>query len=126
MTITATPKSAGPRVLRRLSQRYEQYTQIGVTLVLLIIMLVVGNLLETRKTEVVFVAPGRPAEWIRLPAPAAEQELHRQRERRSSVAGAKGDQSAGSLDEPEVEIEGMIVPAVIRLHGEYRDKRAKV
>lgn len=88
--------------------------------------LVVGNLLETRKTEVVFVAPGRPAEWIRLPAPAAEQELHRQRERRSSVAGAKGDQSAGSLDEPEVEIEGMIVPAVIRLHGEYRDKRAKV
>ena len=51
MTITSTAKSSRPRILHRLSQRYEQYTQIGVTLVLLVIMLVVGNLLYPNFTS---------------------------------------------------------------------------
>lgn len=33
--------------------------------------LVIGNLLSTRKWEVVFVAPGRPDKWIRLLSVAA-------------------------------------------------------
>lgn len=32
--------------------------------------LVIGNLLSTRKWEVVFVAPGRPDKWIRIPSVA--------------------------------------------------------
>ncbi|KAL1875316.1 hypothetical protein VTK73DRAFT_10153 [Phialemonium thermophilum] len=52
--------------------------------------LVVGNLLETRQKEVVFVTPGGAEEWIRLP-------------------------KTGEVKE----IEGLIVPAIIRLHDEY-------
>jgi phosphopantothenate-cysteine ligase len=57
--------------------------------------LVIGNILTTRKFEVVFVAPGRAEEWIRLPG-ACEN---------------------GLLEEPE--IEALIVPAVVRLHEEF-------
>lgn len=65
--------------------------------------LVIGNLLSTRKWEVVFVAPDRPEEWIRLPNTTSEKDL-------------------SSSTEPEVEIESLIVPAVIRLHNGYIGK----
>lgn len=62
--------------------------------------LVIGNLLSTRKWEVVFVAPDQPEEWIRLPNTALEKD-------------------PGTSTEPEVEIESLIVPAVIQLHSRY-------
>ena len=62
--------------------------------------LVIGNLLATRKWEVVFVAPNQPEEWIRLPNTALEKD-------------------PGTSTEPEVEIESLIVPAVIQLHSRY-------
>jgi phosphopantothenate---cysteine ligase (ATP) len=65
--------------------------------------LVIGNLLETRKREVVFVTPGRPEEWIRLPKPV-DQEV-------SSDLHTTKDQG--------LEIESFIVPAVIRVHNEH-------
>ncbi len=50
MTTTLPPAGAvQPR--RRLSQRFEQYTQIGMTVLLLVIMLVVGNLLYPNFTS---------------------------------------------------------------------------
>ena len=51
MTITAARNRSTSTVFSRLSRRYEQYTQIGVTLVLLIIMLVVGNVLYPNFTS---------------------------------------------------------------------------
>ena len=51
MTTTATTPKSGPSVLGRLSQRYEQYTQIGVTVLLLLVMLVVGSLLYPNFTS---------------------------------------------------------------------------
>jgi phosphopantothenate-cysteine ligase len=62
--------------------------------------LVIGNLLETRKREVVFVTSGRKEEWIRLP----------------ESTDKKGD---------EVEIESLIVPALIKLHDGYILKLSK-
>ena len=50
MTTTLSPAGAvQPR--RRLSRRYEQYTQIGMTVLLLVIMLVVGSLLYPNFTS---------------------------------------------------------------------------
>ena len=50
MTSTLSPAGAvQPR--RRLSRRFEQYTQIGMTVLLLIIMLIVGNLLYPNFTS---------------------------------------------------------------------------
>lgn len=66
--------------------------------------LVIGNLLTTRKWEVVFVAPGRPEEWVRLPRADGQQ--------------APLDPTAHPVD-PEAEIESLIVPAVIKVHSEY-------
>jgi phosphopantothenate-cysteine ligase len=82
--------------------------------------LVIGNLLATRKWEVVFVAPGRQDRWIRLP-----------RKRSKSVADAGRadgaveesdepmDPSAMPEEEPDVEIESLIVPAVEDMHTQH-------
>ena len=94
--------------------------------------LVIGNLLSTRKWEVVFIAPGRPEKWIRVPS-------HR---RTKSVSGMKSQvglaakmkekdgpiwaepkQCSRDDDEEgenkELEIELLIVPEVIRMHTEW-------
>ncbi|KAK3389020.1 DNA/pantothenate metabolism flavoprotein [Sordaria brevicollis] len=90
--------------------------------------LVIGNLLSTRKWEVVFVAPNRKDKWIRVP-------MHR-RVGSSSTAAANPQQPPTTettekdepLDpkslpdgEPEIEIESLIIPAVKELHSEYVD-----
>jgi len=84
--------------------------------------LVIGNLLSTRKWEVVFVAPGQVDKWIRVPR-------HRRKKTISGieelvgVAASGGDISSKPLDpkdlpdgEPELEIESLIIPAVEELH----------
>ncbi|AEO54888.1 hypothetical protein MYCTH_2085895 [Thermothelomyces thermophilus ATCC 42464] len=80
--------------------------------------LVIGNLLATRKWEViqVFVSPGNPDRWIRVPtgrgagrnAPAADTEKAEPIDPKSLPEG-----------EPEVEIESLIIPAVEELHTKY-------
>ena len=84
--------------------------------------LVIGNLLSTRKWEVVLVAPGREERWIRVP-------VHR---RVKSVSGnrpiitAANDGNAAEQEwmsgEPEQEIESLIVPEVTRMHQVYIQK----
>ncbi|KAH7176469.1 DNA/pantothenate metabolism flavoprotein [Dactylonectria macrodidyma] len=71
--------------------------------------LVIGNLLSTRKWEVVFVSPGREDRWLRVPR-----------------EGGWGDAELRPLradelprDDPGVEVEGLIIPAVKELHEEY-------
>lgn len=92
--------------------------------------LVIGNLLSTRKWEVVFVAPGQKDQWIRVPR-------HRRKKTISGVEGMVGVAASGGevgespLDpkdlpegEPEMEIESLIIPAVEEMHTAHI-KRAK-
>lgn len=89
--------------------------------------LVIGNLLSTRKWEVVFVTPGQPVQWIRVPR-------HRRKKTLTGnehlVGQMDGGAEAGALKkpvdfldpadtEPELEIESLIIPAVKELHGRH-------
>ncbi|KAI0124777.1 DNA/pantothenate metabolism flavoprotein [Xylariales sp. AK1849] len=88
--------------------------------------LVIGNLLTTRKWEVVFVAPGQQDKWIRVPS-------NRRRKTLSGVEGLVGSADSSwahdkPLDpatlpegEPEMEIESLIIPAVQELHQKHVD-----
>ena len=79
--------------------------------------LVVGNLLTTRKWEVVFVSPGRPDRWVRVPSAARHP---------APGQGADTLEEDRPLDpatlpegEPEVEIESLIIPAIEELHDKH-------
>ena len=80
--------------------------------------LVIGNLLSTRKFEVVFVAPEREEHWITVP-------VHR---RVKSVTGTRPNLNAKDgqtteqewlRGEQELEIESLIVPEVIKMHKDF-------
>ena len=83
--------------------------------------LVIGNLLSTRKWEVVLIAPGMKEKWIRVP-------IHRRLKSFSgpsvTVNGFKSNKvpdeqdAAGTLDGP-LEIESIIVPEVARMHTHH-------
>ena len=88
--------------------------------------LVIGNLLATRKWEVVFVAPEMEEWWIRVP-------VHRRVKSMSDAAGSiqrpqkavllgdgegEGNED-GELGELEVEIESLIVPEVAEMHEKH-------
>ncbi|EFY93167.1 hypothetical protein MAC_00950 [Metarhizium acridum CQMa 102] len=79
--------------------------------------LVIGNLLSTRKWEVVFVSPGRDDAWLRVPPPP------------SSMPGGWGDAEGRPLradelprEDPDTEIEKLIIPAVAELHDAHIGK----
>ena len=84
--------------------------------------LVIGNLLSTRKFEVVFVAPGKEERWIRVP-------VHR---RVKSVSGTRptiDTLSNGNIPEQEwmngdleQEIESLIVPEVAKMHRSFTQR----
>lgn len=84
--------------------------------------LVIGNLLSTRKFEVVFVAPGKEARWISVP-------VHR---RVKSVSGTRpviDAVSNGNIPEQEwmngdlmQEIESLIVPEVAEMHRSFTQR----
>lgn len=95
--------------------------------------LVIGNLLSTRKWEVVFVSrdPETGAmhnKWIRVPR-------HRRTKSISGIEHMVGLASNGSPDqlldmsaipegEPEMEIESLIIPAVEEMHTHYIERLA--
>lgn len=75
--------------------------------------LVIGNLLSTRKWEVVFVSPGRDDNWLRVSRRGAadgwgEDEVERLR-------GGEVPKD----EEPEMEIEALIIPSVQELHDAH-------
>ena len=84
--------------------------------------LVIGNLLSTRKFEVVFVAPGKEEWWIRVP-------VHR---RLKSVSGTRPTidaASKGNVPEQEwmsgdfeQEIESLIIPEVVKMHRSFQQR----
>ncbi|KAI4251597.1 MAG: hypothetical protein LQ352_004758 [Teloschistes flavicans] len=86
--------------------------------------LVIGNLLSTRKWEVVLVTPGDEEHWITVP-------MHRRVKSMSGVAGLLSRPTLASLRgskdpteelearEPEQEIESLIVPEVASMHTAF-------
>lgn len=95
--------------------------------------LVIGNLLATRKWEVVFVSPGRKDVWVRVPherrtkSVSGKEDLVGKAE--GKYAREEGDRPLDPKSlpdgEPEVEIEGLIIPAVKELHTEHMEAAAK-
>lgn len=71
--------------------------------------LVIGNLLNTRKWEVLFVSAGGGERWLRVPG-----------NRRTKSVTGRGDDGAGAFAsrEPAIEIESWIVPEIEKLHTE--------
>ncbi|KAI0476498.1 DNA/pantothenate metabolism flavoprotein [Xylariaceae sp. FL0804] len=92
--------------------------------------LVIGNLLTTRKWEVVFVAPDREDRWIRVPIhrrkktlSGAEELVGAAEERDRTTGGGGGNKPLDPANlpdgEPEMEIERLIIPAVQELHTKH-------
>jgi phosphopantothenate-cysteine ligase len=88
--------------------------------------LVIGNLLTTRKWEVVFVAPGQADKWIRIPNSRRRKTLGGV----ESLVGAADqnwkqdrplDPATLPEGDPEMEIESLIIPAVEELHQKHID-----
>ena len=71
--------------------------------------LVIGNLLSTRKWEVVFVSPGRDDRWVRVPAQGGWGEAEGRPLRADELPP----------DDPDTEIESLIIPALAELHAEH-------
>lgn len=90
--------------------------------------LVIGNLLSTRKWEVVFVAPGQADQWIRVPRSRRKKTISGV-ENMVGVAASGGEIGERPLDpedvpegEPEMEIESLIIPAVEEMHTAHMKK----
>ncbi|KAI9781200.1 MAG: hypothetical protein M1816_002460 [Peltula sp. TS41687] len=99
--------------------------------------LVIGNLLSTRKWEVVFVVPGQPERWIRVPRHRRTKSVSGN-ERLVGLAAARSRKIGGSnvpvddieeelgasLEEegPELEIESLIVPEIAKMHTKMMQK----
>ncbi|KAH8817032.1 phosphopantothenate-cysteine ligase-like protein [Xylogone sp. PMI_703] len=75
--------------------------------------LVIGNLLSTRKSEVVLVRPGESEQWIRLPGMTKQKPST---EPLDPNALQKG---------PDIELESLIVPSVIQLHSDYIERHGR-
>ncbi|KAM5346931.1 hypothetical protein ACJ41O_009936 [Fusarium nematophilum] len=77
--------------------------------------LVIGNLLSTRKWEVVFVSPGRDDRWVRVPREGGWGE--------AELRPLTADELP--REDPGVEIEGLIIPAVQELHDRHIEGLSK-
>ncbi|CAF9903753.1 MAG: hypothetical protein ALECFALPRED_002961 [Alectoria fallacina] len=84
--------------------------------------LVIGNLLSTRKYEVVFIAPGEEERWIRVP-------IHRRvkgvsKTRPTIDAASKGDmpEQEWMNGDLEQEIESLVVPEVAKMHRSFTQR----
>lgn len=100
--------------------------------------LVIGNLLSTRKWEVVFVTPEEPYErWIRVPKAKrsksisgsenqiglAEKILHPSQEQQGEEKGRSAEEGGGEVHDGGVEIESLIIPELVKLHTQRIESR---
>ena len=94
--------------------------------------LVIGNLLSTRKWEVVFVSAQRGEQWIRVPHNRRTRSQAGLPQNVEAVSEADGNMNGGALKtakseqeakkvtgEPSIEIESLIIPEVASLHDEH-------
>ena len=92
--------------------------------------LVIGNLLSTRKWEVVFVAPGQKDQWIRVPRNRRKKTISSNEPLVDGPSSSEvGNRPLDPKDlpdgEPELEIESLIIPAVEELHTSHIKRLAK-
>ncbi|KAL4897537.1 DNA/pantothenate metabolism flavoprotein [Aspergillus ambiguus] len=96
--------------------------------------LVIGNLLTTRKWEVVFVTPDAPYErWIRVPKSkrsksisGAEEQVGLAEIKRSGGSNAGDSRTEETHTGPEgVEIESLIIPELVKLHSNMITKKTQ-
>lgn len=71
--------------------------------------LVIGNLLRTRKFEVLMVSAGKPEKWLRVPV---------NRRSRSITGQTMGSIGGADSRDPPIDIESWIIPEVAKLHSE--------
>ncbi|GAM43981.1 hypothetical protein TCE0_060f19231 [Talaromyces pinophilus] len=98
--------------------------------------LVIGNLLSTRKWEVVFVTPEEPHErWIRVPKAKrsksisgsenqiglAEKVIHPQSSQGEEEGRGEGE--GGEVPDGGLEIESLIIPELVKLHTKKIESR---
>ncbi|KAL1859128.1 Phosphopantothenate--cysteine ligase cab2 [Paecilomyces lecythidis] len=108
--------------------------------------LVIGNLLSTRKWEVVFVTPDEPRErWIRVPKSKRSKSISgvenqvglaegkepnaatEESQVQTEGTGADADQRQGGTapGDHQMEIESLIIPELVKMHSEMIEKKAK-
>lgn len=91
--------------------------------------IVIGNLLSTRKWEVVFVAPGQADRWIRVPRHQRKRTISEHEVRSVVLDRTVGDRPIAPKALPdgdaEVEIESLIIPAVEKMHTQHIATAAK-
>ncbi|KAL3426918.1 DNA/pantothenate metabolism flavoprotein [Phlyctema vagabunda] len=94
--------------------------------------LVIGNLLSTRKWEVVFVTPGKADQWIRVARNRRKKTISEHGIDAVFEETISADTSERPLDpkelpegEPDTEIESLIIPAVEELHTQHINGQSK-
>lgn len=90
--------------------------------------LVIGNLLNTRKWEVVFVSAEEGVKWVRVPR-GRRARSNSGIEKLVGQAGGEIDEESPEahkfIGEPPVEIERMIIPAIKELHDKLTARHEK-
>ena len=84
--------------------------------------LVIGNLLSTRKFEVVFVAPEQEEWWIRVPVHRRVKSVSGTRPTIDAVSNTDMPEQEWMNGDLEQEIESLIVPEVARMHRSFTQR----
>ena len=84
--------------------------------------LVIGNLLSTRKFEVVFITPGDEERWIRVPVHRRVKSVSGTRPRIDPASNGNVPEQAWMNGDLEQEIESLIVPEVAKMHQSFTQR----
>lgn len=84
--------------------------------------LVIGNLLSTRKFEVVFVGPGNEERWIRVPVHRRVKSVSGTRPTIGAVSKENMPEQEWMNGDLEQEIESLIVPEVAKMHRSFTQR----
>ncbi|KAL1968115.1 hypothetical protein VTN77DRAFT_2246 [Rasamsonia byssochlamydoides] len=95
--------------------------------------LVIGNLLSTRKWEVVFITPDPPGErWIRVPKSKRSKSISGAEDQVGLAEGKKLEdeedsqaQDESSASKEGIEIESLIIPEVVKMHTQMIERARK-
>ena len=96
--------------------------------------LVIGNLLSTRKWEVVFITPDSPDErWIRVPKARRSKSISGVEDQvglAERIKKGEGEKDCGEQEPSEeirdgIEIESLIIPELVKLHDKMIEKKGK-
>ncbi|CAI7578681.1 unnamed protein product [Penicillium glandicola] len=97
--------------------------------------LVIGNLLSTRKWEVVFITPDEPHErWLRVPKSRRSKSISGIEDQVGLAEAKKGNSTSVEQTEAEqidetsrdgIEIESIIIPELVKLHSKMIEKKTE-